>query len=53
MSVFCECCGHQRAVRVMAVVVAMTKAVVDATPFSLLLANAAAAGAAGQLFPCG
>ena len=63
MSVFCECCGHQSAVRVMAVVVAMAKAVVDATlhahalsvpnPFSLLLANAAAAGAAGQLFPGG
>ena len=53
MSVFCECCGHKSAVRVMAVVVAMAKAVVDATPFSLLLANAAAAGAAGQLLPGG
>ena len=65
MSVFCECCGHQSAVMVMAVVVAMTmaKAVVDATlhahalsvpnAFPLLLANAEATGFAGQLFPGG
>ena len=61
ISVFCECCVHQSAVMVMAVVVAMAKAVVDATlhahalsvsnPFPFLLANAAAAGVAGQLFP--
>ena len=48
---------------VMAVVMAMAKAVVNATlhahalpvlnPFPLLLANAAAAGASGHLFPGG
>ena len=63
MSVLCECCVHQSALMVMAVVVAMAKVVVDArlhahalpvpNLFPLLLANAAAAGAAGQLFPCG
>ena len=63
MSVFCEWCGHQSAVMIIAVVVAMAKAVVDSTlhahalpvpnPFHLLLINAAAAGASGHLFPEG